>query len=179
MAEALAALGGLSAVLQIADGMTKTISRISSCIDTMRKAPKQVQDFEIQSVNFSNNLHMFYDLSEECIARMHPTSSKTRIRLQQATGMILQSRRVMTGMEDLLKRLENLCGYEGGSAFQKWLERMLWIFDQSPVKHLRLDLSVASTTMGNFISMLMWEDLARRLEHSSSEEAKAKINRQL
>ncbi|KAF2185457.1 hypothetical protein K469DRAFT_575907 [Zopfia rhizophila CBS 207.26] len=65
MADPLTLVGGIAAVIQIVEALTRLSSKLRFYIRTVRYAPREVQQFHLDLSNFSASLRMFHNQSEK------------------------------------------------------------------------------------------------------------------
>jgi hypothetical protein len=159
-------LAGLSAVLNIIDGLSGTVAALKK----LRDAPSQVEDFELQSTSFCDNLIMFYEIANQHIPQL---KEKASVRMLHANGLIKLGQRVEKGLKELLGRLESLCDGAIGpvkSLMRLW-EKVLWVLQQNYAERLKTNMNLATVQISCFMNMLVLEiKLATPVEDVASKE---------
>jgi predicted transcriptional regulator len=160
MAEAIGMLGGAAAALQIAAMLLAIANKMGKHYKTMRNALADVEDIEMHIRIYSNNLTQCHDLSTQALDRMNAKGQDTHARITQLQDLARQGEKIRTGAQRLLKKIKTLKRRK----IEEFIRRFRWLFSQSDVVHLRMNLMMASSLLGNFIGYLTWEDLLSRLE---------------
>jgi len=167
MADPLSALGGVAAALQIAAGLAKTVNSLNNYIQLLRKAPDEIQSFRTQAMAFSGNLDMFYDLSMEHMSQLSEEHQDEVMFRKLIIALLIQSRRVEAGMTKLLTKLKSRGVTKDAPFAERIINELLWLFSQSPVKHLRKELDSATLAMCLFIANIQWAKRERKLRKAA------------
>jgi hypothetical protein len=156
----LTALGGIAAVIQIADALTRLTSEMRLYLHTVRYAPQEVQQFHLDLSNFSTSLRMFYEKSETWLQELEESPEK-EIRKDHVAGLIKECKAVKLGFEELLSRffvepsqLPSIYGF---------LDRIRWYFRKTLVAGLKLSLESAKSSVMLFVMLQMCESLQKRV----------------
>jgi hypothetical protein len=170
----LTGLGGITSILQIATEIAKTTSRLSD----LKKAPQEIREFKLSCSNFGTILHMFYQVSKQCMGEKEGTNEKKWE--QEIVSLILQGQQVADEMNDLLARLKRKTGEGILIDLMDWWENVLWtVFQKEPVKHLKLNMDTACTYMQSYIAIVTYDGLQLQWKQCVCAEEKEGLKKQM
>jgi hypothetical protein len=151
------AFAGGSAVLNIVEGLTKTVARLHR----MREAPKQMQDFELKSVTFCDALRMLDEISGQYVRQIGEEAKK---HIKHIDGLLRQSQSVLYGTQKLLGKLKGLRKDARAKPWKVWWQKVKWVLNEDPVTRLEAELNLAYSATSCFISMLSFKTKLDRME---------------
>ncbi|PVH99409.1 hypothetical protein DM02DRAFT_629437 [Periconia macrospinosa] len=159
MAEALAAIGALAALLQIAATSRKLSRQFHNCIQTMRNAPQEIETLQRQLSNFSESLTMFHHNAHPWLSKMEKSLEKER-RAKHILNLIKECEAVNDGAKELKKQFFSKSSKSGETGV---LYRIRWYFQKPSVVSLNLMLESAKSSIMLFVTLQMCEDLRKRI----------------
>jgi hypothetical protein len=175
MAETLGILGGAAAVLQIADILLTIANRMGDHYKTMRNTPEDIEDIEMHIRIYTANLAQCYDLSTQALERMNTKGRDIHDKITLLENLAKQGSSICSGAQSFLEKVK--AAKKG--TIQDILARLRWLFRQNDAVHLRMNLMMASSLLGNFIGWLTWEDLSYRLEECKDATMRIRFRRQM
>lgn len=161
MADPLTIVGGIAAVIQIAEALTCLTSELRTCIRTVRYAPQEVQQFHLDLSNFSASLRMFYKQSNTWLEDLDESPEK-ETRKEHIAGLIRECGAVEEGFKELLRRFF-IQPYQFPNVYGGF-DRIRWYFRKRLVAGLKLLLESAKSSVTLFVILQMCEDLQKRVE---------------
>lgn len=148
---------GAAAVLNLVDGLTKTVARLRR----MRDAPKQLQDFEDRSFTFCEAMRMLHMVTGQ-YSRQFKEKSKEHVR--HIDGLLRQGKAVLIGAQALLSELRGMRKNAQMKRWKVWWQKAKWVLKEHPVTRLEGKLNLAYAASSSFIGMLSLKMGLDRLE---------------
>lgn len=165
MAEALAVVGGVAAITQLAKTLVEISSVLRSCAITMHNAPKDVKQFRLELTNLAGLLRHFQRVCGRWLTGMSASPEKDENE-RYVAGIIRECKNVAKGFWTLVDRF---FGQSSLPITLDWIERYKWYLRKTQVNGLRLGLNAAKGSVSTCTTLVMCEDLMRRIEELERE----------
>ncbi|KAI1800682.1 hypothetical protein F4811DRAFT_556618 [Daldinia bambusicola] len=156
MAEALTLIGGLAAIMQLAGSVVKLTKELRVCVRTIRSAPKEIEDFILQTSIFTDLLCYFHEVAKESAAVMNENSKAKRAKVVRQ--ILRQCKSVKRGFAHLVRRFIDINGADTASLNTLWA-RLMWLWKRPDVPELRLNLQSAIANVNLLCNLFTFEEL--------------------
>ncbi|KAI0386767.1 hypothetical protein F5Y04DRAFT_275216 [Hypomontagnella monticulosa] len=173
MAEALALIGSLAAIMQLTDTFAKLAKDLVVCVRTMRAAPEEIKGLLLEISIFTDLLYSFHDQAEKSTSKMDAKAKARRGNLVQKIER--QCKFVKRGFARLVRRFVEINTPDSVPLNALWA-RILWLWKKPDVPELRLSLQSATVNVILLCHIFTFEELVRNNENS---EKIAKLQKRL
>ncbi|KAI1270576.1 hypothetical protein F5Y18DRAFT_434883 [Xylariaceae sp. FL1019] len=147
-------LGSVAAIVQLTGLLVNTTTNLRRYVDSIRKAPEEVEYFMLETSNFIGLLHSFSRTTKGYLQTLDAQRMKETETL--VWNIERQCTHVLDGIEDLTSRFEELA--RGNiHPIQKLLNGIKFIFDKPDVSKLKLDLQLALLIVQSLTSQFSLE----------------------
>ncbi|KAI0152940.1 hypothetical protein GGR57DRAFT_513465 [Xylariaceae sp. FL1272] len=133
-------LGSVAAIVQLTGLLINTTTELRHYINSIRKAPEEIEYFMLETSNFIGLLHFFSRTTKGYLQTLDTQRVKETETL--VWNIERQCTHVLDGIEDLTSRFEELARGDM-HPIQKLLNAIKFIFDKPDVSKLKLDLQLA------------------------------------
>lgn len=148
--EAIAIIGGVSAVLSMSMEFWKAGGRLLKLAKTMHHAVKEVQDISTEILNFSKILRIL-DETLESAQNAEIIVGRASAKKQLVDELVDQSRPLLKEFGRLRKKLKPLTRDQSSNAFMRMVARFQWSRNKSDTMYLRRALDSHKMTLNLLI----------------------------
>jgi hypothetical protein len=148
--EAIAIIGGISAVLSMSMEFWKAGGRLLKLAKTMHHAGKEVQDISTEILNFSKILRIL-DETLESAQNAEIIVGRASAKKQLVDELVDQSRPLLKEFGRLRKKLKPLTRDQSSNALRRMIARFQWSRNKSGMMYLRRSLDSHKSTLSLLI----------------------------
>jgi hypothetical protein len=148
--EAIAVLGGVSAVFSISMEFGKMGGRLLKLAKTLYHARKEVQDISKEVLNYSKILRIL-DETLESAQNAEVIVGRASAKKQLVDELVDQSRPLLEDFRRLRKKLKPLRKGQSSNAFRRTIARFQWSRNKSGTMYLRRALDSHKITLNLLI----------------------------
>jgi hypothetical protein len=148
--EAIAVIGGVSAVLSMSMEFWNLGKRLFKLAKTMHHARKEVQDISKEVLNFSKVLR-FLDETLESARNTEIIVGRASAKEQLVDELVGQSRPLLNDFGQLRKKLKPLTRDQSSNALRRMIARFQWSRNKSGMMYLQRSLNSHKITLNLLI----------------------------
>jgi hypothetical protein len=148
--EAIAIIGGVSAILCLSTEFWKSGGRLLKLAKTLHHAGKEMQDISKEVLNFSKILRIL-DETLESAQNVEIIVGRASVKKQLVDELVDHSRPLLKDFGRLRKKLKPLTRDQSSNAFSRIIARFRWSRNKSDMMYLRRALDSHKITLNLLI----------------------------